>query len=74
MTDLTRTAEPSDPYVVEIDDGAMCRHCGHGRMWLVVGPGDVAEGISFADETDAHEYAGALNSAFNKGVRAQSDI
>lgn len=55
-------------YRVEPDTN-VCAYCGHGGTYTVIGPGNVAIGTSFADETDASEMASMLNAAYEHGAR-----
>lgn len=66
---LSITGERDPAYRVERERGP-CVACGHGERWIVIGPDDVASGISFEDESDAHQAAGMLSSAFELGRAA----
>lgn len=64
MTQQTNATEVL-PYRVEIDTPE-CEKCHRAATFNVIGPDDIAEGITFGDECDAEEYAGALNHAYEK--------
>lgn len=53
-------------YRVEVEAGG-CDHCGKGRLWTVVGPDDVAWGISWGSEEDARDWCDAMNAAYDEG-------
>lgn len=54
------------PYRVEVDkDG--CETCGHGRMWTIVGPDNVALGESWGDKEFVDDIAQLLNEAYDAG-------
>lgn len=57
-----------EPYFVELDTNG-CIHCGHGRMWRIVGPDGSALSISYADDEDATWLAEQLNTAYEVGKR-----
>lgn len=61
-----RTLE-TPAYRVEREDE--CKACGKVRF-LIIGPGDVGEGIDFEVDVDAEEHAEALNGAYEKGYAA----
>lgn len=52
------------PYQVELETG--CLACGRGRRYVVVHD-DVAMGVEFKEQSDAEEYAEALNAAYEIG-------
>jgi hypothetical protein len=62
------TDQPTEPppYTVTTDTPG-CEDCGHGASWAVVGPGGVAESVSYDDIEDAEAMAAALNDAFQQG-------
>jgi hypothetical protein len=63
------------PYTVERETKSKnaCRQCKRGMLYMVVGPGDVAESTFFAEKEDAEDLASRMNSAYEKGVRAVRD-
>lgn len=56
------------PYRVEVEHGG-CETCGDGKQWCVVGPDDVALGITFGVKEDAEELADMLSDAYVMGKR-----
>jgi hypothetical protein len=59
--------ETIPPAYTVVEETPGCATCGHGRTWAVIGPGGVAESISYVDEEDAASAADALNEAFAFG-------
>ena len=72
--DVTKTAPKGSshkdawrlPYFIEVDVNG-CEHCSGGRMWTVVGPGDIGIGQSWGDEEHAQDIADLMNMAFDAG-------
>jgi hypothetical protein len=46
-----------------------CRCCRQGGRWIVVGPDEVATGVSYGCKEDAEEQAQDLNYAFELGKK-----
>lgn len=61
-------------YHVEAAPGTPCPTCHGGALYDVVGPDDVAIGMSFEDIVDAEETAAMLNAAYGKGALAASTL
>ena len=65
-------ANQSKPYAVErSEDG--CLHCGTGGTWDVIGPDDVAIGVSFHNRDDADEIAEWMSRAYWAGTQCRAD-
>jgi hypothetical protein len=60
-------------YKVERDDSHECPTCGHGCIWEVVGPDDVALGVSYTDKEDADDVAEELSLAYEAGLMAERE-
>lgn len=58
----------SGPFRIERTEG--CGQCGHGEMFDVIGPDDVAHSTSYGDEEEARSVQAGFNRAFELG-RAQ---
>ena len=58
-----------EPYLVKVDD-QVCKYCGHGKTWTVVGPDGYAIGTSYSDEEEAGYIAELLNGAYQSGMEA----
>jgi hypothetical protein len=52
---------------VEINDSKVCRSCGSGAFWDVVGPDNVIVARSYGNKNDAEEMAEELSDAYEKG-------
>ena len=59
----------SRAYRVE-QQGRGCERCGHGNVWSVVGPDDIAHSVSWTEQQDAVDFAEAMNEAYEKGHAA----
>jgi len=57
------------PYRALPDDSDACAHCGSGLRWLVVGPDEVALGISFENEEAAEDLADNMSRAYLAGAQ-----
>lgn len=66
----TKGAPP--PAYTVVEDKPGCETCGYGKTWSVVGPGEIAESVSYHDEEDAQAQAGALNEAFWQGQQSKA--
>lgn len=55
-----------EPYFVEVDENG-CSKCGSGRMWRVIGPGDIGLSTSYGLMEDAEDLAEELNIAYANG-------
>lgn len=65
--------EPTPAYgVKEANPG--CAHCGAGKTYDVIGPGGVAESITWDDIEDAEAFADALNDAYRQGQETAPPI
>lgn len=53
-------------YRVEIEKTG-CQHCEAGRMWDVIGPDEMALGISYSLKEDADDMAEYMNMAYERG-------
>jgi hypothetical protein len=58
---------PEPAFRVERDDSKVCKSCGSGGFWDVVGPDNVALGRSYVDKNEAEEKAEELSLAYEKG-------
>ena len=60
---------PETPaYRVEQDKtGEGCKECGYGNLWDVIGPDGVAYSISWTEQSDAQDFADAMNQAYEEG-------
>lgn len=56
-------------YFIEVDQNG-CSHCGAKRTWCVIGPGDVALGMTFESEEEASDLAEFMNLAYDQGFAA----
>ena len=63
MSERTAMTEPA--FRVEINDSKVCRSCGSGAFWEVVGPDNMAR--SYGDKKEAEEMAEELSRAYEKG-------
>lgn len=57
------------PYIVNVNS-TMCKKCGEGQTWSVIGPDGLGMGKTFDDETDAWDFAANLNWAYEAGKKA----
>lgn len=59
-------------YRVEVEDeNAGCKHCGHGKFWVIMeGQGDDAagQGTSYGDKETADDICDLMNMAFDAGA------
>jgi hypothetical protein len=58
-----------DAYRVEIEDQP-CSHCTRGTLFAVLGPDEIALGVTFEDKGEAQELADYMNLAYNAGLMA----
>lgn len=58
-------------YRVEIDKEG-CTKCGAGKIWVIIGPGEMGTGVGYGAEEEADDVAEDLNLAFEEGKKAAS--
>ncbi len=62
-------ARIAQPYNVEVEKGG-CESCGHGVLYVVVGPDGIAGSVSYEDEEAAQDECASKNEGYEKGIAA----